>query len=182
MQGSDLREIHINCYWDCQANDHVIEMNRVKGDGLFPSTSEFYEKLRQHVLGEKYVAPKIMPGRRTMMPGPPPLKRNGVVVSTGVTEEMFLKGIKPIFAMADDHFFEPRLEATKALCDMAKRDQRLLNLEYCQTNVVRVLNSLLNDEFEDIRQFAVMATAMFAAVPSYKVSSVLVSFCRARVC
>lgn len=167
LKGSDLREIHINCYWDSNIEDHIVEMNRVKGDGLFPSTSEFYEKLRQHVLGDSYVPPKVQQGRRPMMPGPPPLRLNGVVASD-VTPEMFLKGINPIIAMAEDQFFEPRLEACKALCDMAKRDPRLLSLPECQEGVIRVLNSLIVDEFAEIREFAIYALSLFAEVDSYK--------------
>lgn len=174
LNGSDLREIHINCYWDSNIQDHVIEMNRVKGDGLFPSTNEFYEILRQKVLGEHYTPPKVIPGRRPMMAGPPPLllKRSsgssGLPILPSVTEEMFLKGIKPIFAMAEDNYFEPRLEAAKALCDMSKRDRKMLLLSSCQQNIINCLNLLLQDEFDDIKQFAVMACSLFAANPDYQ--------------
>ncbi len=184
MNGSDHREIHVNIYWDSNAEDHIIEMNRVRGDGLFPSTGEFYEVVRKYVLGEKYTAPKVVPTRRPMMPGPPPLKRAATIpgasapsmlpppapVSTGVSKEMFLKGIKPIISMAEDYFFEPRLEAVKALCDIAKRSDELLAIDECRDSIVRVLNGLITDEFDDIRQFAVMACSMFAAKDTYKVS------------
>jgi hypothetical protein len=167
-----MRHIHVNCYWDAQHKDHIVEMSRVKGDGLFPSTFEFYETIRRHVLGaDKYVAPASLAERKPMMPGPPLLRREGKLAAFAVTEDMFLKGIKSIFNLADDHFFEPRLEAVKAICDMAKRDRRLLEIPFCRDNVVRCLNNLLNDDFEDIRQFAVFATAQFALnVPSYRVS------------
>lgn len=177
VNGSDYREIHINCYWDDNANDHIIEMNRVRGDGMSPTTNDFYETLRQTVLGEKYTPPVVVPGRRPMMAGPPPmlLKRaieSGAVPKLpAVSEEQFLKGVNPVFSMAEDDFFEPRLSAAKSLCDMAKRDIKLLSLPECQNKVIHAVNALLKDEFEEIRQFAVIACARFAGLSAdYKIA------------
>ncbi len=184
--GSDSREIHVNCYWDSNENDHVIEMNRVRGDGLNgPSLNTFYEIIRQHVQGKDYVAPvaKVTPGmgglRRPMMLGPPPLKRSSPVsvpmtpvaapVQPELTpEQLFMKGVQPILSMSTDSFYEPRLQAAKALCDISQRDVTLLSSDDCKVGILTALESLVKDEFEDVRLFAIMACSMYAKIVSYQ--------------
>jgi hypothetical protein len=171
VNGSEMREIHVNCYWDTNSADHIIEVNRVKGDGISSCVSDIFEAVRKAVLGERYIAPKLAPGRRPMMGGLPPLKRLAGAVVTKVEEDKFLKGVKATVSMAESNFFEPRLEAGKALCELAQRDANMLCLPECQSQVVRAINSLLMDEFEDVHQFAVIACSRFAAVSaSYKVA------------
>lgn len=167
LQGSDLREIQINCYWDANLKDHFVEMNRVKGDGLFSPTSRFYETIRQQVLGDNYIAPVIKPGCRPPLTAMPKLPAEFTKIDDEY-KQRFLKGADHIFAMADGQYFEPRLEAVKALCDLAAKDRLLIEQDACREKVVRSLNALLVDEFPDIVQFAVIATAKFAEVPSYK--------------
>lgn len=173
FKGSDYRVFHLNCYWNDIANDHVIEMNRVLGDGLSPITNELYEIIRKAVLRENYTLPVIVPGRRPLMCGPPPkllkkaLESGKVPKIPPVTEEQFLKGVMPIFRMVSDHFFEVRLNTAKAICNMVNHSDNMLTLQICQENVVHALNSLIADEFE-IKRFAIYAFSLFSTKPAYK--------------
>ena len=170
MNGSDCREIHINVYWDSNANDHIIEINRVKGDGMFPALNSFFDNLRQSIQGSNYVPESNSKKPRMVgyrMPGPPPLHGR---IAVPLSNEMFLRGIQPILSMAADQFYEPRLEAAKSFCDLAQRSEQLLSIPECKEGVVSALNNLLMDEFDDVKQFAVMACSLFAQLPSYKQS------------
>jgi hypothetical protein len=175
FKDSDLREIHLNCYWNDNANDHVIEMNRVYGDGFYPITNDVYENVRKSVLQENYTPPVIVPGRRPIRCCPPPMLLKKAIESGAipkippVTEEQFLKGIMPIFRMASDQFFESRLNASMSLCNMAKRDTKMLTLQECQENVNYALNALIADDFE-IRRFAIYAFSLFSTIPAYKIN------------
>ncbi len=170
MNGSTCHEIHVNVYYDSNANDHVIEVNRVRGDGMIPIMGTFFQCLRQHVLGLPSQPPRVASPMRRAMPCPPALKRGGVSAPIESTNQLFMKGIQPILSMAADQFYEPRLEAAKSFCDLAQRSEQLLSIPECMEGVVHALNNLLMDEFDDVKQFAVMACSLFAQLPSYKQS------------
>ena len=132
----------MTCYWDSTANDHVVEIKKYRGDGFYPSIAEFFLNLKLHIVQEETTPSSGAMTARAASPSAniskgrlrggalpmPVLKRANTAPATScnfenscvVTEEMFLKGIQPLFMMAEDNFLEPRLEAAKALCDLAK--------------------------------------------------------------
>lgn len=113
--------------------------------------------------------PLPLGGRGRLSLGAPPLMMMGGVNPTNlVTEEQFLKGIRPIYSMATDGLFEPRLEASKMLCDLALKEKKFLENKECFELCMKSLEKLLNDDFEDVKQFAVMAFALFAEIPFYQ--------------
>jgi hypothetical protein len=199
--------MYVFCYWDSAAEDHIIEVKRVKGDGLTPMSVDFFSRLRCCVTnqaddglharrgklrGEPLPMPVFPSSSSSSAPKPSgfplpplPLGRNGgklgllsapAAVCCGaapdaslVTEELFLKGIRPILSMATDGLFEPRLEAAKMLCDLATKEKKSwLENQECVDICVKSLEKLLNDEFEDVNQFAVVAFALFAEIPVYQ--------------
>lgn len=88
---------------------------------------------------------------------------SGLVAEVG--ESQFLKGIQPISAMSKDNFYEPRLEAAKMLCDLAtNHPSRLAESVACQEICMAALDTLLGDDFEDVRQFAIIALALFVDI------------------
>ncbi len=215
FQGSNLRELHVYCYWDSRNEDHILEVKRVRGDGINPASSvDFFSKLKSEVTNTqedcshakrgKLRGPLPLPlpigglqsNSMTPMPEPPKLGLGGGMprlplpkLSRGggglaplplpnlcagaapgvVTEEQFLTGVKPLFAMATDQFYEPRLEASKMLCDLATKEKKFLELKECHELCLKSLDALLLDDFDDVKQFAVMAFASFAELPLYQV-------------
>ncbi len=101
-----------------------------------------------------------------------PAPRKAFVIPTGVSliklsDAEFLEGIQPIFRMSE-HNNESRVQCAKMLCDVSQKDAHYLELSAFRLPCVRLLESLVLDESEDVRQYAVMAVAAFAELPSYK--------------
>jgi hypothetical protein len=97
--------------------------------------------------------------------------------SSKVSAEQFLSGVKPIFAMAVEPFFESRLESAKMLCDLALHpDRSLLQLPDCREQCLSALEKLVIDDFEYVRQHAMCALAVFVDIPGYPES-----MCRSKV-
>lgn len=104
------------------------------------------------------------PRKRTL--SPLPLRASSTPVS--LSNEQFLAGIQTIFIMAQEHFYEPKLEAAKMLCELAKRSRCYLELEECVTKCVSVLEHLMKDDFDEIRSLAILAFADFVELPVYQ--------------
>ena len=103
-------------------------------------------------------------------PGTP--VRKAFVIPTSVcmikmSDEQFLEGIQPIFRMAE-HSNESRVQCAKMLCDVSQKDAHYLELSAFRPQCVKMLESLVMDESDDVRQYAVMAVAAFVELPSYK--------------
>ena len=63
---------------------------------------------------------------------------------------------------------ESHVQCAKMLCDVAQKDARYLELPAFRVNCIELLEALVIDESEDVRQHAVMAIAAFAELASYK--------------
>mmetsp|Transcript_4438 Transcript_4438/g.4854 ORF Transcript_4438/g.4854 Transcript_4438/m.4854 type:complete len:425 (+) Transcript_4438:157-1431(+) len=197
FQGSNLRELHVYCYWDSRNEDHILEVKRVRGDGINPASSvDFFSKLKSEVTNTQE---DCSHAKRGKLRGPLPLPMLGSTSSTSslplprlslsrsttssvfqtmqpvndpnsISEEQFLSGLKPIQSMSSDQFYEPRLEASKMLCDLATKEKKFLELKECHELCLKSLDALLLDDFDDVKQFAVMAFASFAEFPLYQKS------------
>ena len=86
------------------------------------------------------------------------------------SEKEFLDGIQPIFTMVDPlscSMLEARIQAAKMLCDVSQKDIKYLNISSFRMNCIQALKSLISDEDEEVRQYAVMAISTFSEIPSY---------------
>lgn len=187
-----MREFHITCFWDSTTDDHIVEVKRVRGDGLQPSnTTDIFAKLKSKLSKSTEDSPVV---RRGKLRGPLPLPSLKSApslsqkISTNLTEEQFLKGVYPIVSMTEDQCFEPRLEAARMLCDLATTTKsnsssnsedkiKYVNGNKCRELVLKALGKLLQDDFEDVKQFAVVAFEAFSQYESYQVNYTKQSCC-----
>jgi hypothetical protein len=103
-----------------------------------------------------------------------------------ITDEEFLEGVQPIFKMAACSI-EARVQSVKMLCDVAQKDARYLELPAFRGPCLQLLESLVQDESDEVRQHAVMAVAALVELNSYREaflhSSMLVAlFCLVENC
>jgi len=153
LQGSSHCEIHVHIYSNSPSPVYIIEANRVEGDSkpFFNFYREF-KSLMLNVADEKPV--------NNFFFDPLP--------SCTITKEQFLGGIKPIFIMAKESFYESRLEGVKMLCDLAAHPEKpLLQLPECREKVLECLETLVTDNFDHVRQHTMCAFALFVEVPGY---------------
>lgn len=73
LQGSNLRELQVSCYWDSKKEDHLIEVKRVKGDGLSSSTMDFYANLKSIVTNSNTLDDERDMRRMNKLRGPLPM-------------------------------------------------------------------------------------------------------------
>jgi len=154
LQGSSHCEIHIHIYTELPLTSYIIEANRVKGDSKpFFAFYKDFKSMFTEVPDNKPV------NSFYFQPLP----------STKTTDEQFLGGIKPIFVMASEPYFESRLESAKMLCDLSQHPQRaLIQLPECKSQCIASLEKLVSDDFDYVRQHAMCAFAMFVEVPGYQ--------------
>jgi hypothetical protein len=155
----------VSIFWDPQAFDHMVEVKRFYGEGF--GLHDLFHALQQAVLKEK--APATKKGgflSRKALPLPPAFARSS---SGNTSEESFIEGVQPIFRMAQEIFLESRLEAAKMLCDLAAKKQPYLQLPACVDGCVNALCVLLaEDQWEDVKQIAIVALSSFLELPAYK--------------
>ena len=137
-------------------------MLKSRGEGLNLNFVDLFDLL---LLGFHNRAITSQPPRKRTL-SPLPLRSSTTPVA--LSNEQFLAGIQSIFIMAQDHFFEPKLEAAKMLCELAKRSKCYLELPECVEKCVNVLEKLIKDDFDDIRNFAILAFADFSELQVYQ--------------
>lgn len=175
IRGSSFCEIYIHLYAEVPpSKEFIVEANRVKVwlritcavclscQGDAKPFFNFYREFKSimlntsedsRVCNDFTIAPML----------------NGASIS----EDQFLKGVQPIFNMCQEVFYEARLEGTKMLCDLAEHESHYLQHEECKKNVVVCLSKLISDDFECVRQHAIIAFAKFSEMRSYAVSALL---------
>jgi hypothetical protein len=161
-------------YWDATANDHVVEVKRLRGDGFRTSICELFNTIKRAVLGETWevaAAPKggFLSRRALPLPFSMPSSSSAHHVAGCMSEQEFLSGIQPIFSMARGVFLEGKLESAKMLCDLATTQRVYLELPQCVLQCTEALVLLLSEEdFDDVRQMAVVALSAFLELPAYR--------------
>ncbi|KAJ1423903.1 hypothetical protein B484DRAFT_451745 [Ochromonadaceae sp. CCMP2298] len=156
LQGSCCFEMDVNLYHDSAANNFIVAVRKVKCDsGLTGAFNKFYRELKT-ALGTPQPAPPKGPCFPSRCPG-----------ASAVTDKDFLDGVKSVFRMAYC-LLENRVQAAKMMFDISQKDAHFLELPGFSVEAVKVLEALVSDEAEDVRQHAVMAVAAFVELASYK--------------
>lgn len=86
-----------------------------------------------------------------------------------ISKEFFLEGLEYMSSLAHDMFFESRLEAVKMLCDLSEKSLQYLDSEQASDIIVKALSELLNDDFEEVKEYSLMALASFVEIEIYRV-------------
>jgi hypothetical protein len=84
-----------------------------------------------------------------------------------VRDEDFVEGVTCVFKMCDSNT-DGRVAGVKMLCDVSRKSAHFLELAAFQPKCVELLESLIQDEQDEVRQHAVMAVAAFAELDSYR--------------
>jgi hypothetical protein len=84
-----------------------------------------------------------------------------------VSDEDFLEGVNCVFKMCDSST-EARVQGVKMLCDVSRKSAHFLELAAFRPKCVELLESLIQDEQDEVRQHAVMAVVAFAELDSYR--------------
>lgn len=150
LEGSQSREVHISCFWDSCKKDHVLEVKRVQGDGLFPQYTDLLTVLKQG-LGVDVAIKKAASKPVGRIPPPCALRREYS------SSESFLESIRIVLEMSRNQYYEPRLEASKMLCDIVcKQPIHLMETSNVEQEILEVLMSFIQDQFDDVVEFGVV--------------------------
>lgn len=149
IQGSSSCEIDLYVYSGDSSDDYIIEAIRIKGDAK--PFHAFYKDFKSQLTNKIDEPTKEM--HLTLLPAPP------------LTETQFLHAVAPFFAMSKCEFFETRLEAVKMLCDLLGRHSEHLNSPVFVQGCVQSLEALVIDDFEDVRQHAIIAFNLLVKSP-----------------
>lgn len=168
FHGSNIREVHVCSYWDANKSDHLVEVKRVKGDGLFCNKKECVDSLQLlRAAFSNLEGQSLKKGGR--LRGPLPLS---LPIKSIPSKEQFLQGVQPILKMAGSPNMDSRVEAAKMLCDLAENsDPSLLSLPECQDLCFQALEVLLHDSeerSEEIKQYSLMAFGLLSEHDCYQ--------------
>ena len=147
-------------YQDQAANRFAVAVRKTSGDCSLSGTfTNFFNAMKAALSTD---AAAGVPARKAFCI--PPMK-----CSVTVSDEDFVEGVQPIFRMgAASSCLESRIQSAKMLCDVSQKEARYLELTAFRPACVELLEALVTDESEDVRQHAVMAVASFAELASYK--------------
>lgn len=159
LEGACCVEADIQLYSDKRDGSSCVSIRKTKCDTICPAYSEFYTTFKASFGTEE--------PRKKVRKAVPCLSALPTGMLAPVTNEEFLVAVEPLFSMARFPCVESRLEATKMLCDVSKKDLQYLELPEFKKLVVPLLEELVHDEFDDVRQHAIMAISGFASIASY---------------
>mmetsp|Transcript_20480 Transcript_20480/g.15105 ORF Transcript_20480/g.15105 Transcript_20480/m.15105 type:complete len:426 (-) Transcript_20480:445-1722(-) len=153
LEGSQSREMHIQCYWDGSKKSHCVEVKRVHGDGLFPHHADLVTVLKQG-LGVSCQKSAIC----RKIPVIPPAAFSSTK-RVDAPEDSFRESIQFLIDMSKSSYFESRLESAKMLCDViSKQSCCVLEASNIQCDVLDTINAFLQDQNDAVIEFGVVAT------------------------
>lgn len=157
--GSSCFELEVNLYHDMATNLFTLASRKISGDcAMNGSFNEFYTALKTALCNDP--ASLSVPVRKVFC-----IPKNCSLIQ--VSDEEFLQGVQCIFSMCDCTF-EARIQAAKMLCDVSLKAVRYLELPAFLLKCVSHLELLLDDDSDDVRQYAVMAIGNFAELKAYQ--------------
>lgn len=158
LQGACCFEMDVRAYQDRGSDEITFAVLKSKSDARCGKFMTFYEGLKACVTG----VPEAKKPRRGVM------LRELPADFAVPTDDEFISGIEPVFKMAQEACMEPRLEAAKMLCDLSSKELHFLELDAFRSDCLVVLETLIQDNFHDVKQHTVMAISKFAKIDSYQ--------------
>jgi len=153
--GSNSREMHLTVFYDAARADHLLEVRRIHGDGIFGCGSDLFANLKKIILPNE-VVPAVRPR------GPLSVPKHLLQGTNETTAETFFQHAHPAFQMAQDQLYEPRLEGLKMLCDLCNKDTVLLSYPPFLQHLVSTLVRAMHDPFEDVRELAIVTIECYS--------------------
>lgn len=158
LQGACCFEMDVRAFQERGSDDITFAVLKSKCDARCGKFQSFYDGFSASLTGE----------------APAKKARRGMVLRdlpadfAVPTDEEFISGIEPVFKMAQEACMEPRLEAAKMLCDLSSKELHFLELEAFRSDCIVVLETLVQDNFNDVKQHTIMAISKFAEIESYQ--------------
>mmetsp|Transcript_23830 Transcript_23830/g.32644 ORF Transcript_23830/g.32644 Transcript_23830/m.32644 type:complete len:411 (-) Transcript_23830:1583-2815(-) len=154
IRGAVCCYFDIFVYSDRRSDKFIIEGVKTKGDPK-PFVYFFKDFKRKFIPSIETAKPQI-------------LCNFGSLSCSPITDDEYYQGLQPIFRMAQATNYEARLEAAKMLCDLFQQNQSQLQLPEVMQACVQSLEGLVQDNFPDIKQHAIMAMSILSDLQCYK--------------
>lgn len=151
--------MQINCFYDSQKADHVLDFIRIKGDAIIQD-HDFVGMIRsKFASAPSSSCPKRQ--RRVVKPLP-------AFICEDMTQEDFKSGADYILDACKDLYYESRFEATKMLYDLCTtHTETMLTLEDFMSSVLQVIEGLVADDFDEIREMLVFIISKLVDMSKY---------------
>lgn len=151
--------MQINCFYDSQKADHVLDFIRIKGDAIIQD-HDFVGMIRSKFAS----APSSScPRRQRRVVKPLP-----AFICEDMTPEDFKSGAEYILDSCKDLYYESRYEATKMLYDLCtSHSETMLTLEDFMSSVLQVIEGLVSDDFDEIREMLVFIVSKLVEMSQY---------------
>lgn len=160
LLGASCLEVEVRIYFKQATKEFVVAVLKMRGsEPNSVSFMDFFFRLRENLTGERAakrrkIDPSAFKYSSQSLPAP--------------SNEEFLQGAAPMLKMASDECFDVRLEAAKMMCDISTKSTTYLELPEFRIMCLNILEQLIQDPFDDVRQHAVMALAAFAELVTYQ--------------
>lgn len=168
--GSSYRYYEIDCFWDPKNNEHVVDVRSVGGEGFYKFACDLTVEVTK-VFDASFNPPESAVSS-WMQVRPVPASLINEVESEIARQggpspiDSFSQGIDNIVALSKHDFMDTRVQALQMLCDLSGCSETSQNTMLCDPNVVRKVVSTvqegLNDQFQEVREFAVIAAEILA--------------------
>jgi hypothetical protein len=160
LKGSCSFDVEVNLYHDKAADTFTVAIRKVSCDSSVNHVFNTFFNAMKTALCNDPSSPRSAPTRK-------PFCIPTTCSLVTITDDDFLQGVKCIFKMCDSSM-EARVQGVKMLCDVSHKSAHFLELPAFRPKCVELLESLIQDEQDEVRQHAVMAVVAFAELDSYR--------------
>lgn len=157
-----IMHMHINCYWDTAAQDHLLDIRRVGGHNQQVNHGgNLVQKFKKHFAKQDDpVSPKrVSKGRMSVLPFPQ--DTSDIQYVQPLSQQVLVWDTLNLYkVMAENEFYETRMCCLDGICTLlrkCKTDVELKNTlsnSRCLDVLNHIVNTLMKDMFDDVRELA----------------------------
>lgn len=177
--GSSSREYQVSCFWDRDAQEHIIDVKKLCGDGFY-RFRDISAALRSKFAAEG--SQNLSSGLKPSLGSRPSLSDFRSVPSSLLDEvdgildaplsvlrsDLFRDGIERLLAMMKCDYYEGRVQGVKGICDVAASGEKInLCSALCVQMLVEALSASLRGSGEVVSEFTVNALEILSLESEY---------------
>ena len=156
-----IMQMQINCYWDSEAQDHVFDIRRMRGNNQQVNNGRDLISIFKHHFAKPDEPVSPVPVSRLRLRTPPPPSMDNIQFVQPLSQQVLVWEALNIYKnMAENQFYETRLSCLEGICSLLRRSKsepelkNTLSNPRCLDVLSNTINNLAEDNFDDVREMA----------------------------
>jgi hypothetical protein len=158
-----IMAMQVSCYWDSEAQDHVFDIRRMRGNNQQVNNGRDLISIFKHHFAKPDEPVSPVPVSRLKMhtPPPPPPPTDNIQFVQPLSQQVLVWEALNIYKnMSENKFYETRLSCLEGICSLLRRSKsepelkNTLSNPRCLDVLSNTINNLAEDNFDDVREMA----------------------------